>query len=97
MAWYYYLIIAYAVIINLIAAGLTIHDKRAAQKHKWRVPESTLLITAALSGCIVMYITMRRIHHKTKKNKFMIGIPVIFALELAAAAALIILKAKGII
>ena len=89
MAWYYYLIIAYAVIINIIAVWLTIHDKRAAQKHRWRVPESTLLITAALSGCIVMYITMRCIRHKTKHMKFMVGIPVIFVLELAAAAAIV--------
>lgn len=80
-------IFIYIVIINLIAIILTIHDKRAAVRHKWRVPESTLLITAALSGCIAMYMTMHIIHHKTRKKKFMIGIPVIFVFEVLAALA----------
>lgn len=75
----------YLVIINLIAIIVTVHDKRAARKHKWRVPESTLLILAAFSGCVVMYITMHIIRHKTRKKKFMIGIPVIFVLEIVVA------------
>lgn len=78
------LLIVYLIIINLIAVIITIHDKNAARKHRWRVPESTLLIVAALSGCAAMYITMRIIRHKTKKPKFMIGIPVIFVLEILA-------------
>lgn len=78
MEW---ILIAYLVVINIIAIYATIHDKRSAIKHKWRVPESTLLLLAAMSGCVVMYITMRIIHHKTKKLKFMLGIPIIFILE----------------
>ena len=35
-----------------------------------------------------MLITMRLIRHKTRKKKFMIGIPVILILQLAAAAAI---------
>ena len=31
-----------------------------------------------------MYITMRIIRHKTQKAKFMVGIPVIFMLQLMA-------------
>ncbi len=81
MEW---ILIAYFVIINILAVYATIHDKKSAIKHKWRVPESTLLILAAMSGCVVMYITMRIIHHKTKKLKFMLGIPVIFVLEVLA-------------
>ncbi|MCI5656730.1 MAG: DUF1294 domain-containing protein [Candidatus Pseudoruminococcus sp.] len=81
MEW---ILIAYFVIINILAVYATIHDKKSAIKHKWRVPESTLLILAAISGCVVMYITMRIIHHKTKKLKFMLGIPVIFVLEVLA-------------
>ena len=81
MEW---ILIAYLVIINILAVYATVHDKNSAIKHKWRVPESTLLILAAMSGCVVMYITMRIIHHKTKKLKFMLGIPVIFVLEVLA-------------
>ncbi len=85
LAWLWYLFIAYAVISNIVAVLLTIHDKNAARKHQWRVPENTLMMTAALSGCVAMYITMLAVHHKTKHKKFMIGIPVIFVLEAAAA------------
>lgn len=81
MQWYMYLVIAYAVISNITAIIMTVYDKRAARKKHRRVPEKTLLITAALSGCITMYITMHIIHHKTRKPKFMVGIPVIFILE----------------
>lgn len=71
----------YFVIANIAAVYLTIHDKYAAKKKQWRVPESTLLIAAALSGCVLEYLTMRIIHHKTQHPKFMIGIPFIFILE----------------
>lgn len=81
-------LIAYILVINIIAVYVTVHDKNSARKHKWRVPESTLLIIAALSGCFVMYMTMRIIHHKTKKSKFMIGIPVIFVFEILAVLAI---------
>lgn len=74
--------------MNVLAIYATIHDKNSSRKHKWRVPESTLLILAALSGCVGMYVTMHIIHHKTKKPKFMVGIPVIFVLEILALAAI---------
>ncbi len=90
MEWYDYIIIAYAVIINIFAAAITVHDKSAAKKHRRRVPEKTLFITAAMSGCVVMYITMHIIHHKTKHNKFMLGIPVIFLAEVLAALGILI-------
>ena len=84
MEWYGYVLIVYALIINIAAVSATVKDKKAAQKQRWRVPEKTLLILAALSGCIAMYVTMRVIHHKTKHKQFMIGIPVIFVCEVLA-------------
>lgn len=96
MTSYLYIILAaYIVISNITAIVMTVHDKNAAKHRRRRVPEKTLLITAALSGCISMYITMHIIHHKTKHPKFMVGIPVIFILECAAAIALLI--ATGVI
>lgn len=85
MQWYAYLIIIYAIVINIAAVVVTVKDKQAAKKKRWRVPEKTLLILAAFSGCITMYITMHIIHHKTKHKLFMIGIPVIFICEVLAA------------
>jgi len=85
MEWYHILIIIYAAAMNIAAAVVTIKDKEAAKHKKWRIPEKTLFIVAALSGCITMYITMHLIHHKTKHKRFMIGIPVIFICEVFAA------------
>ncbi len=82
------LLVLYIVVANIAAIAVTIHDKKAARKHQRRVPERTLLITAALSGCVSMYITMKIIHHKTKHPKFMLGIPAIFVLEVIASVAI---------
>lgn len=91
MKWYYYALIIYAVVINIFAVCITIYDKKAAKKHRRRIPESTLLFTAAVSGCIAVYLTMLLIHHKTKHLKFMAGIPIIFITECAAAVGIMFL------
>ena len=76
---YFYI---YLVVINIIAVIVTVHDKSAAQRGAWRVKERTLMLISALGGAPAMYLTMLTIHHKTRKPLFMIGIPVIFILEL---------------
>ena len=81
----WYAVLLYAVVVNIVAVIMTIYDKKVAIKKRRRIPEKTLMATAALSGCLVMYVTMHIIHHKTKHKLFMIGIPVMFLLELAAA------------
>ena len=86
---YFIILIIYAVISNIIAVAMTIFDKTAAIHRRRRVPERTLLITAALSGCVSMYITMRIIRHKTQHPKFMIGMPFIYILECAVIAAVL--------
>ena len=77
------ILLIYLLAINLIGIALTIHDKRAAQRHRWRVPEATLLWVSALVGSVGMYAAMRLIHHKTQHRKFMWGIPAIFAAQVA--------------
>lgn len=83
------IIVVYLIVINIISIIVTAVDKSKAKHSKWRVPEKTLLILSAIGGAVGMYITMRLIHHKTHKIKFMIGIPVIFFLELLAVLALL--------
>ncbi len=73
----------YLIIINLIAIVITAHDKLAAIRQRRRVPEKTLMLISVLGGAPAMYLTMLVIRHKTRKPLFMIGIPVIFLLELA--------------
>ena len=47
------------------------------------IPETTLLI-AAVFGVIGAFSGMHVFHHKTRKPKFYIGVPVIFFLEMFA-------------
>ena len=74
-------LILYLIVINMIALIVTVYDKRAAEKHKWRVKERTLMIISALGGAPLMYLTMLTIGHKIRKPLFMAGIPIIFIIE----------------
>ena len=80
----YYLI--YFVVISLVSVITTVYDKKAAKIGKRRIRESTLLLLSALGGSLEMYITMKKIRHKTKQKKFMIGIPVIMILQAGVIA-----------
>ena len=60
-------IIIYLIIINLIAFLAMFIDKKKAQKGKWRIKESTLLILALIGGSIGAISGMYIFHHKTQK------------------------------
>lgn len=75
-------LIIYLILINITAIIVTVTDKVRAVYKKWRITEKTLFMLSALGGSIGMYITMLIIHHKTRKLKFMLGIPAIFIAEL---------------
>lgn len=76
----------YLLGINIAAFGAYGIDKRKAVKDKWRIPEKTLLLLAVFGGSAGALLGMRLFHHKTRKKKFSIGIPVIFLLQIGAAA-----------
>ena len=80
------LLLLYLLIINALGLLIMLADKEKAKKHLWRIPESTLLTVAALGGSIGCYAGMQLFHHKTRKPKFSVGIPVIFAVQLLIAA-----------
>lgn len=75
-------LLIYFLLVNFLAIGITIHDKRMARKGGWRIPEASLLLIAAIGGTPGMYITMKKIRHKTQKKKFMIGVPLIFFFQM---------------
>ena len=79
-----YFLYIYLAFINLFALFITVLDKRRAVHHKWRVSEAMLLFVSAIGGGVSMYVTMHIIRHKTKKLKFMLGIPLIIVIELIA-------------
>ena len=90
--WYYFAL-AYLGIISVVSIVVCIYDKFAA-KHatKHRTRERTLLLLSALGGSVAMLLCMLLIRHKTKHAKFMIGIPVILMLQIAAVAAVWMLR-----
>lgn len=78
----------YLIAISVIAIVVCIYDKIAAKHNpRHRTRESTLLLLSALGGSVAMLVTMYIIRHKTKHVKFMLGIPVIIILQVAAAVA----------
>lgn len=77
-------LLVYLIVISAVSVAATVFDKWAAQRRAMRVPEAVLLLLAALGGSVCMFITMLLIRHKTQHPKFMVGIPVIFVLQIAA-------------
>ncbi len=78
-------IIIYLLTTNVIAFLMYGLDKWKAKKDKWRVPEKTLLLLAAIGGSIGALVAMQVFRHKTKHAKFLIGVPVILVLQLVLA------------
>lgn len=76
-----YIFIIYLVIINFIAFLLTYYDKKASKTYLKRVKENTLMLVSVLGGSVAMYITMKVLHHKTRMSLFMVGIPLIFVIQ----------------
>ena len=75
----------YIAIISVISFVVCVYDKIAAKKFtKHRTRESTLLLLSAIGGSFAMFFTMIAIRHKTKHVKFMLGIPAIIVLQVAA-------------
>lgn len=77
--------------VNLAALAAFGVDKSRARRGKWRVRERTLFVLALLGGSLGAILGMRLFRHKTRHWYFRFGLPVILALQLAAAAALVYL------
>ena len=82
---YMKIISAYLAIISIAAIIITIYDKSAAKRKKWRISENTLMTVAALGGAAAMLLTMILIRHKTKHIKFMAGLPLIMVVHVIFA------------
>ena len=69
------ILIAYLIIINLIAFILYGVDKKRAVKHQSRISENSLLWMARLGGGLGSWLGMIVFHHKKKHPKFLIRVP----------------------
>ena len=78
-------LLLYLLLINAVAFLLMLADKRKAEKKLWRIPESTLLTSAAFGGSIGALAGMYTFRHKTKHLKFTLGVPAILIAQIALA------------
>ncbi|MBE6798736.1 MAG: DUF1294 domain-containing protein [Ruminococcaceae bacterium] len=77
-------ILVYTTIVSLLSFILMIVDKMSAKKRKQRIRESTFFVLALLGGSAAVYFAMGLFNHKTQKNGFVFGIPLIFAVQCVA-------------
>ena len=77
-------VMAYLVIMNLIAFFAMGIDKWKAKHQKWRIPEKTLFLWVLLGGSIGGIAGMQYFRHKTKHIVFKVGFPVIFIIQVAS-------------
>ena len=70
------------LIINAVAFVTAGIDKYLAKKNRRRISESTLFTLALAGGAVGEYVSMKLFHHKTLHKRFMIGLPVIIAVQL---------------
>ena len=74
----------YLVIVNgwgFAAMGI---DKRRAERNLWRISEFSLFIPAFLGGAPGCLLGMFLFRHKTRHTKFVVGMPLILCVHLAA-------------
>ena len=77
------LLLLYLVTINAAGFVLMLADKQRAKKHRWRIPESVLLASAALGGSLGALLGMWLFRHKTRKAKFFVTVPLLLAAQCA--------------
>ena len=71
----------YLLIVNVIGFLLFGIDKYKAIHQKYRISEKALFMIALIGGAYGAYVAMYLFHHKTRKVKFKLGMPVIVLLE----------------
>lgn len=72
----------YIVIINVVTFFIYGLDKSKAKAGQWRISEVQLIFLAVIGGSVGALAGMKIFHHKTRKPKFKIGVPVILIIQL---------------
>lgn len=77
--------VIYLIFMNLIGFGLMGVDKQRAHRRDWRIPEKVLFGAALLGGSVGAWAGMYLFHHKTRHWYFVVGMPLILAVQTALA------------
>lgn len=73
------------IFINIFTFAAYALDKYKAVHHAWRIPERTLILLAVIGGSVGALLAMYTVRHKTKHNKFRIGVPAILIVQIVLA------------
>ena len=76
------ILLVYLLIVNALGFILMLVDKIKAKKNLWRIPEATLFLMAAIGGSIGSILGMYTFRHKTKHVSFLLGMPLILAVQI---------------
>ncbi|MBR5039969.1 MAG: DUF1294 domain-containing protein [Clostridiales bacterium] len=74
--------LVFFLLMNLITFALFHSDKRKAEKNSFRIPERDLLGFSACFGALGGCLGMILFHHKTRKPKFFILLPLFAIIHL---------------
>ena len=77
------ILLIYLLAVNVLGAGAVFIDKWLAKHEKRRIRERTLFLWCIFGGCPLVYGAMKLCRHKTRKKRFMIGVPLIFIAQIA--------------
>lgn len=72
----------YLAVVNMAGFFLMGLDKWKAKNRKWRISEKTLFGVSILGGSVGAWAGMYIFHHKTKHWYFVVGIPLILAVQI---------------
>ena len=78
MKYYVY----YLLLINVISFIVAVTDKFRALKHKNRIRENDLIVLSVAGGSVGMLLGLLLSNHKTRRKKFMIGLPIIIFIQI---------------
>ena len=79
----------YFLAINIIGFLLMGEDKRRAKKYLWRISEKALFLCSLLGGSVGTWAGMYVFRHKTKHWYFVVGMPLILAVQIFLSILLI--------
>ena len=83
------ILILYLLLINAAGFVLMLADKVKAKKNLYRIPEITLFLIAAMGGSIGSLSGMYLFRHKTRHFHFVLGIPLILAIQIMIVVVII--------
>lgn len=77
-------LMTFLVVMNALGFVMMWIDKEKAINHRNRISEKTLMLIAAFGGAAGSWLGMESFRHKTKHIKFIVGVPVLLLVQVAA-------------